>query len=181
MVKGIGPHFARKMVGAFGETVFDVIEQDPDRLLELEGIGPKRKQRVTQAWAEQKAVREIMVFLQSHGVGTARAVRIYKTYGDQAVERVRENPYRLALDIHGVGFKTADVIARQLGIPGDSRIRAQAGVRYMLQEISGQGHCASYQQKLVETTASMLGVAEPIVETAIEAELTAEKPGAGHH
>jgi len=174
MVKGIGPHFARKLVGAFGETVFDVIEQDPDRLLELEGIGPKRKQRVTQAWAEQKAVREIMVFLQSHGVGTARAVRIYKTYGDQAVERVRENPYRLALDIHGVGFKTADVIARQLGIPGDSLIRAQAGVRHMLQEISGQGHCASYQQKLVETTASMLGVAEPIVETAIEAELTAE-------
>ena len=174
MVKGIGPHFARKLVGAFGETVFDVIEQDPDRLLELEGIGPKRKQRVTQAWAEQKVVREIMVFLQSHGVGTARAVRIYKTYGDQAVERVRENPYRLALDIHGVGFKTADAIAHRLGIPSDSLIRAQAGVRHMLQEISGQGHCASYQQKLVETTARMLEVAEPIVETAIGAELTAE-------
>jgi len=174
MVKGIGPHFARKLVGAFGETVFDVIEQDPDRLLELEGIGPKRKQRVTQAWAEQKVIREIMVFLQSHGVGTARAVRIYKTYGDQAVERVRENPYRLALDIHGVGFKTADAIAQRLGIPSDSLIRAQAGVRHMLQQISGQGHCASYQQKLVETTAKMLEVSEPIVATAIEAELAAE-------
>ena len=174
MVKGIGPHFARKLVGAFGETVFDVIEQDPDRLLELEGIGLKRKQRVTQAWAEQKAIREIMVFLQSHGVGTARAVRIYKTYGDQAVERVRENPYRLALDIHGVGFKTADGIARRLGIPSDSLIRAQAGVRHMLQEISGQGHCGSYQQKLVETTAKMLEVSEPIVATAIAAELDVE-------
>jgi exodeoxyribonuclease V alpha subunit len=174
MVKGIGPHFARKLVSAFGETVFDVIEQSPERLLELEGIGPKRKERVTQAWAEQKVIREIMVFLQSHGVGTARAVRIYKTYGDQAVERVRENPYRLALDIHGIGFKTADAIAQRLGIPNDSLIRAQAGVRHMLQEFSGQGHCAAYRQKLVETTARMLEIAEPIVGTAIEAELAAE-------
>ena len=174
MVKGIGPHFARKLVGAFGEAVFDVIEQRPERLLELEGIGPKRKERVTEAWAEQKVIREIMVFLQSHGVGTARAVRIYKTYGDQAVERVRENPYRLALDIHGIGFKTADAIAQRLGIPGDALIRAQAGVRHMLQEISGQGHCAAYRQKLVESTANMLEVAEPTVETAIEAELAAE-------
>jgi len=126
MVKGIGPHFARKLVRAFGERVFDIIEQEPDRLLELEGIGPKRKERVTQAWAEQKVVREIMVFLQSHGVGTARAVRIYKTYGDRAVERVQENPYRLALDIHGIGFKTADAIAQRLGIPRDALMRAQA-------------------------------------------------------
>jgi exodeoxyribonuclease V alpha subunit len=174
MVKGIGPHFARKLVRAFGEAVFDVIEQKPERLLELEGIGPKRKERVTEAWAEQKVIREIMVFLQSHGVGTARAVRIYKTYGDQAVERVRENPYRLALDIHGIGFKTADGIAQRLGIPGDSLIRAQAAVRHMLQQISGQGHCAAYQQKLVESTAKMLEVPEPIVATAIEAELAAE-------
>ena len=174
MVKGIGPHFARKLVRAFGETVFDVIEQSPQRLLELEGIGPKRKERVTRAWAEQKVIREIMVFLQSHGVGTARAVRIYKTYGDQAIDRVRENPYRLALDIHGIGFKTADAIARRLGIPSDSLIRAQAGVRHMLQEFSGQGHCAAYRQKLSETTARMLEITEPIVETAIEVELAAE-------
>ena len=174
MVKGIGPHFARKLVRAFGENVFDVIEQEPDKLLELEGIGPKRKERVTQAWAEQKVVREIMVFLQSHGVGTARAVRIYKTYGERAVERVRENPYRLALDIHGIGFKTADAIAQRLGISSDSLIRAQAGVRHVLQEVSGQGHCASYEQKLVETTSKMLDIPEPIVGTAIETELVAE-------
>ncbi len=115
-----------------------------------------------------------MVFLQSHGVGTARAVRIYKTYGDQAVERVRENPYRLALDIHGIGFKTADAITRQLGIPGDSLIRAQAGVRHMLPEISGQGHCAAFQPNLLETTAKMLEVAQALVATAIQAELTAK-------
>ena len=174
MVKGIGPHFAKKLVQSFGEAVFDVIEQEPDKLLELEGIGPKRKERVTQAWAEQKVVREIMVFLQSHGVGTARAVRIYKTYGEQAVERVRENPYRLALDIHGIGFKTADAISQRLGIPSDSLIRAQAGVRHMLQEIAGQGHCAAHLEKLRESTAQMLEVPEQLVETAIEAELAEE-------
>jgi exodeoxyribonuclease V alpha subunit len=134
MVKGIGPHFAKKLVQAFGEQVFDVIEQTPARLTDLDGIGPKRKQRVVEAWAEQKIIREIMVFLHSHGVGTARAVRIYKTYGNEAITRVRENPYRLALDIHGIGFKTADMLAQRLGIPRDAVIRAQAGVRHVLQE-----------------------------------------------
>lgn len=99
MVKGIGPHFAKKLVKAFGEQVFDVIEQTPERLLDLPGIGQKRQERVTGAWADQKVIREIMVFLQSHGVSTSRSVRIYKTYGEQAIEKVRENPYRLALDI----------------------------------------------------------------------------------
>ena len=174
MVKGIGPHFARKLVRAFGELVFDVIEQEPERLLELEGIGPKRKERVTSAWAEQKVVREIMVFLQSHGVGTARAVRIYKTYGEQAVERVRENPYRLALDIHGVGFKTADAIAERLGIPHDALIRAQAGVRHVLQEIAGDGHCAAYRDGLLEAAVKLLEIPEPIIGQAIEEELAQE-------
>jgi exodeoxyribonuclease V alpha subunit len=143
MVKGIGPHFARKLVRAFGEAVFDVIETAPERLEALEGIGPKRRERVSAAWAEQKVIREIMVFLQSHGVGTSRAVRIYKTYGDEAILKVTENPYRLALDIWGIGFKTADAIARNLGIPRDSLIRAQAGVRHALQVWSEQGHCAA--------------------------------------
>jgi exodeoxyribonuclease V alpha subunit len=174
MVKGIGPHFARKLVRAFGEQVFDVIEHSPERLLELPGIGPKRKERVTQAWAEQKVIREIMIFLQSHGVGTARAVRIYKTYGEQAVERVQENPYRLALDIHGIGFRTADAIAQRLGIPRDSQMRAQAGVRHVLQEIAGDGHCAAYRENLVESAASLLEIPAPIVERAIEAELAQE-------
>ncbi|EGV33422.1 helicase, RecD/TraA family [Thiorhodococcus drewsii AZ1] len=175
MVKGIGPHFARKLVGAFGERVFEVIEDNPERMLELDGIGPKRQKRVTEAWAEQKVIREIMVFLQSHGVGTARAVRIYKTYGEEAVERVRENPYRLALDIHGIGFKTADTIAERLGIPHDSLIRAQAGVRHVLQEIAGDGHCAAWHEALVEQSCALLEIPEPIIQEAIQVELAEER------
>src|SRR4029453_2828670 len=107
MVPGIGPHFAKILVQAFGEAVFTVIEEEPQRLLTLPGIGPKRHARVLAAWAEQKAVREIMVFLRSYGVGTASAVRIYKTYGADAITRVQENPYQLALDSYGIGFKRA--------------------------------------------------------------------------
>lgn len=174
MVKGIGPHFAKKLVQAFGEQVFEVIEHQSHRLTDLEGIGPKRQQRVTEAWAEQKVVRTIMVFLQSHGVGSARAVRIYKTYGDEAVERIRENPYRLALDIHGIGFKSADKIAQQLGIPAASLIRAQAGVRHVLQEFAAQGHCAMERARLVQTASKLLEIPASIIEQAIEQEV-AEK------
>ena len=171
MVKGIGPHFARKLVHAFGERVFDVIEDNPDELRKLPGIGPKRQARVTGAWAEQKVIREIMVFLQSHGVGTARAVRIYKTYGDASVARVTENPYRLALDIHGIGFKTADAIAQRLGIAADSLIRAQAGVRHCLQEVAGNGHCAAYREALAEQAVALLTIPAPVIEEAIRAEV----------
>lgn len=170
MVRGIGPHFARKLVSAFGEQVFEVIETSPERLTELPGIGPKRKERVVSAWAEQKMVREIMVFLQSHGVGAGRAVRIYKIYGEAAIDRVRENPYRLALDIHGIGFKTADIIAQRLGVLPDALIRAQAGVRHVLQELAGQGHCAATHERLVETAAQLLGISTPIIEQAIARE-----------
>jgi len=175
MIKGIGPHFARKLVGRFGEQVFDVIEHEPDRLLELDGIGPKRMERVTRGWAEQKVVREIMVFLQSHGVGTARAVRIYKTYGDAAVERVRENPYRLALEVHGIGFKTADALGQRLGIAADSLMRAEAGVRHALQELAASGHCAAYRDALADAAVKLLGIPPAIVLQAIEAELRAER------
>ncbi len=174
MIKGIGAHFAKKLVKAFSEQVFEVIEQTPERLLELPGIGRKRMESVVAGWAEQKVVREIMVFLQSYGVGTSRAVRIYKTYGNDAVARVSENPYRLALDIHGIGFKTADVIAQKLGIPKESLIRAQAGIRHVLQEFSGQGHCACERQKLVEAGSSLLEITEELIGTAIDNEL-AEK------
>ena len=111
MIRGIGPVYAKKLVRNFGEKVFDVIEAEPDRLREVDGIGPVRAGRITAAWAEQKIVREIMVFLHNHGVGTARAVRIFKTYGADAVQVMSENPYRLARDIRGIGFKTADAIA----------------------------------------------------------------------
>jgi exodeoxyribonuclease V alpha subunit len=128
MIRGIGPVYAKKLVRAFGEKVFDTIEAEPERLREVTGIGPVRAKRIADAWAEQKVVREIMVFLHEHGVGTARAVRIYKTYGADAVQVMTENPYRLARDIRGIGFKTADAIAMKLGIEKTAMIRVRAGI-----------------------------------------------------
>ena len=168
MVKGIGPHFASKLVKAFGEEVFDVIENRPERLMELPGIGQKRREAVSRAWTEQKAVREIMVFLQSHKVGPARAVRIYKTYGEDAVRIVQENPYRLSGDIHGVGFLTADVIAESLGICRTSPLRAEAGVVHTLQEITGQGHCCAPTLELVERCIELLEIPGEIIREAID-------------
>ena len=113
MIRGIGPVYAKRLIKAFGDKVFEVIQSAPGRLREVDGIGPRRAERIVAAWAEQKIVREIMIFLHSHGVGTSRAVRIYKTYGNDAVQVMSENPYRLAKDIRGIGFKTADAIAMQ--------------------------------------------------------------------
>jgi exodeoxyribonuclease V alpha subunit len=129
------------MVKAFGEKVFDIIEAEPHRLREVNGIGQVRAQRITVAWAEQKIVREIMVFLHSHGVGTARAARIFKTYGADAVQVMTENPYRLARDIRGIGFKTADAIAMKLGIEMTAMIRVRAGISYALTTAMDEGHC----------------------------------------
>jgi len=132
MVKGIGPVYAKKLVEKYGEGIFDIIENYSARLEEVDGIGPKRRRRIKDAWAEQKVIRNIMVFLHSNGVSTSRAVRIYKTYGENAIETVRADPYRLAKDIHGIGFKTADQIAQKIGIPIDSLVRACAGLGHVL-------------------------------------------------
>jgi exodeoxyribonuclease V alpha subunit len=174
MVKGIGPHFAKVLVKAFKENVFTVIETEPEKLLTLPGIGKKRMEKVTSAWHEQKFIREIMVFLQSHGIGTGRAVRIYKTYGEESIIKVTENPYRLALDIHGIGFKTADNLAMNLGIAPDSLIRAQAGVRHVLQEIADDGHCAAPWDTLLQESSKLLEIADPILDEAIHAEIAEE-------
>ena len=132
--------------------MFDVIEETPERMLELPGIGAKRKERVVSAWAEQKVIREIMVFF-SPMVSVPQEPCTYKTYGKEAIAKVSENPSDWHLDIHGIGFKTADTIAQKQGIPKDSLIRAQAaGVRHVLQELSGEGHCACEREKLVETS-----------------------------
>ncbi|PRP61599.1 ATP-dependent RecD-like DNA helicase, partial [Bacillus halotolerans] len=141
------------------------------RLHSLPGIGKKRINIITKAWEEQKVVRSIMLFLQSNGVGTARAVRIYKTYGEDAIAIVSDNPYRLALDIRGIGFKTADELALRLGIPQDSVQRAQAGVRHVLQEICSEGHCAAQEQHLIEKSVELLAVPVELIRTAVEAEL----------
>jgi exodeoxyribonuclease V alpha subunit len=171
MIRGIGPVYARKMVKAFREKVFDIIEAEPGRLREVTGIGAVRARRITDAWAEQKIVREIMVFLHSHGVGTARAVRIFKTYGSDAVQVMSENPYRLARDIRGIGFKTADAIAMKLGIEKSAMIRIRAGISYALTEAMKEGHCGLPTEQLVPLGVELLEVAKELVQTALELEL----------
>jgi exodeoxyribonuclease V alpha subunit len=171
LIKGIGPHFAKRLVAAFGEAVFDIIETTPQRLLEVGGIGQVRLNRITAGWADQKAIREIMVLLQSHGVGTARAVRIYKTYGADAIPLVKEDPYRLARDIRGIGFRTADQLAEKLGIPKDSMLRARAGVSYALMEAVANGDCGLPQEDLLSLAEKLLEIATPIIAEAMRQEI----------
>src|SRR5260221_8177811 len=148
MIRGIGPVYAKKLVRALGEKVFDVIEAEPDRLREVDGIGAVRAGRITDAWSEQKTVREIMLFLHAHGVGTARAVRVFKTYGAEAIQVMSENPYRLARDIPGIGFKTADAIAMRLRIEKAAMIRGRAGISYPLSEAMDEGHFGLPREEL---------------------------------
>ena len=171
MIRGIGSVYAKKLVKAFGDKVFDIIEAEPNRLREVSGIGPMRAERITGAWAEQKIVREIMVFLHSHGVGTARAVRIFKTYGADAIQVMSENPYRLARDIRGIGFKTADAIAMRLGIDKTAMVRVRAGISYALTEAMDEGHCGLPRDELVPLAAALLEVPPELVQTALELEL----------
>lgn len=174
LVKGVGPYFAKQLVQKFGLEILEIIETAPDRLMELSGIGQYRRDVISQSWQDQKNVRAIMIFLQSHGVGSARAVRIYKTYGQQAIEKVRENPYRLALDIRGIGFKTADLLAERLGVPKDSLMRAQAGIRHVLLENSNEGHCAMQCDQWVKKSVDLLSISEDII---LQAILLEEKAG----
>ena len=175
MVKGIGPTYARKLVHKFGEHIFDIIENYSVRLEEVEGIGPQRRRRIKEAWAEQRVIRDIMVFLHSQGVSTSRAVRIYKTYGEKAIERVRADPYTLARDIHGIGFASADRIAQRIGIPHDSILRACAGLDHVLLEATSDGHCALPLDLLKEEAGKLLGVEEKIVAAALERTLAGQQ------
>ena len=172
MIRGIGPVYAKRMVKMFGKDVFDLIEVEPARLREVEGIGPKRADKITSAWADQKVIREIMVFLHSHGVGTARAVRIFKTYGVDAVQVMSEDPYRLARDIRGIGFRTADLIAEKLGIEKTAMIRVRAGISYALTEAMGNGHCGLPLAELIPLSIKLLEVPNDLIQTAIGLELT---------
>ena len=171
MIRGIGPVYARKLVRAFGEKVFDVIETEPERLREVAGIGKVRAKRITDAWAEQKVVREIMVLLHSHGVGTARAVRIFRTYGAGAVEAMTENPYRLTRDIRGIGFVTADAIAMRLGIEKTAMVRVRAGIGHALAEAMDEGHCGLPEEKLGPLAAKLLEVPAGLIRAALDLEL----------
>ena len=170
-MRGIGPAMAKRIVAAFGETTFDIIEANPERLTEVSGIGPWRAAKIVAGWAEQKAVREIMIFLHAHGVGTARAVRIFKTYGHQAIRVMTEDPYRLARDVRGIGFRTADAIAAKLGMEKTAPQRLRAGVSFALQTATDEGHCALPVAMLASLAQKLLEVEAPLIEVAIAEEL----------
>jgi len=167
MIKGIGPIFAKRLVEAFGEGTLKVIEEAPTRLAEVDGIGPIRQQRITTAWAEQREIREVMLFLQGHGVSPAYAVKIFKAYGQAAISTVRENPYRLARDIRGIGFKTADKIARELGIPTDSPLRAAAGILHTLNELTDEGHVYVPETELLRAAEESLEIPAALLPDAL--------------
>lgn len=167
LVKGIGPHFAHRIVSVFGEKTLSVIDESPSFLKEIKGIGPQRIQKIRESWRQQKAIRDILVFLQGHGISTGRAVRIYKTYGDQAVDKVRANPYRLASDIWGIGFQTADNLARSLGIGAQSPIRAQAALLHVLGELTSEGHCAAPEAEVLERTHHLTAIHADILRAAL--------------
>ena len=173
LLKGIGPHFARRLVAAFGAEVFDVIETAPDRLRDVEGIGPQRALRISDGWRSQRAVRDIMVFLHGLGVGTSRAQRIYKTYGIDAIPILRDNPYRLARDVHGIGFVVADKMAAKLGIAATAMIRIRAGVGYALAKAMDEGHCGLPEGELVTQAATLLEVPTALVDEALALEIGA--------
>ncbi len=163
MIKGIGPVMAERMVAHFGTDILRVIEEEPQRLVEVPGVGPKRTKLVADAWEEQKAIKEVMVFLQGVGVSTSLAVRIFKKYRDSAISVVRSEPYQLAADVWGIGFKTADTIARAVGIPHDSPERIKAGLQYTLSEAADDGHCFLPAPNLLTEAAKILDVAREMI------------------
>jgi exodeoxyribonuclease V alpha subunit len=174
LIKGIGPKMAERIVDHFGQGTLEVIEQDPARLVKVPGLGPKRTAMITAAWAEQQAIKEVMVFLQGVGVSTSLGVRIYKTYRDEAIQVVRREPYRLAGEVWGIGFKTADQIAQRLGIPHDSPQRVKAGLQFALSEASEDGHCYLPETELVAKATGLLGVDTALAGRCLE-ELMAEE------
>ena len=168
MIKGIGPKLAERIVDRFKEKTLDVIEQDAARLLQVPGIGMDRLQKIAAAWVEQKQVKEIMVFLHGHGVSTNLAVKIYKTYGDAALETVQKNPYQLERDIYGVGFKTADRIAQALGLSAEHPSRIEAGIVFALNEMIENGHVYAPREMLAGRAVELLGVPPELIAPALE-------------
>ncbi|MEV7724279.1 ATP-dependent RecD-like DNA helicase [Streptomyces sp. NPDC087917] len=176
LIKGIGPKIADRIVEHFGTDTLDVIESEPKRLIEVPGLGPKRTKLIGAAWEEQKAIKEVMVFLQGVGVSTSIAVRIYKKYGDASISVVRNQPYRLAADVWGIGFLTADRIAQAVGIPHDSPERVKAGLQYALSQSTDQGHCFLPEERLITEGVKLLQVDTGLVIDCL-AELAADPEG----
>jgi len=171
LIKGVGPVTAKRIVAHFGLETLDIIEEHSDRLIEVAGIGKGRVERIQSAWVAQKAIKEVMVFLQGHGVSTTYAVKIYKQYGDQAIEIVSKNPYQLAADIYGIGFITADTIARHLSVAPDSPFRYQAGIAHVLSVAAEDGHCFLPHEELTDRVVKQLALPEHPVEPARITEL----------
>ncbi|MCP9961045.1 ATP-dependent RecD-like DNA helicase [Streptomyces somaliensis] len=178
LIKGIGPRIADRIVEHFGTDTLDVIEREPERLVEVPGLGPKRTRMIGAAWEEQKAIKEVMVFLQGVGVSTSIAVRIYKKYGDASISVVRNQPYRLAADVWGIGFLTADRIAQAVGIPHDSPDRVKAGLRHALSQSADQGHCFLPEERLIADSVKLLQVDTGLVIDCL-AELAADEEEGG--
>jgi len=171
MIRGIGKVMAKRLVDTFGEDTLRIIEKESKRIEEIEGIGPVRRKRIKESWQEQKGVRDIMIFLQGHGIGTAQAARIYRQYGNEAVAMVRTNPYRLCADVWGIGFKTADSVAMSLGVPENSVIRARAGIVYVMRTLSEEGHCYCTEPELLLYAENLLGISIEILAEALKMEL----------
>ena len=167
MIKGLGPVMAGRIVDRFGKKTLDIIENDIQRLAEVEGIGKKRIAMISGAWDEQREIRDVMLFLQSHGVSSGYAVKIFKQYGNQAIAVVKDNPYRLAGDIFGIGFVTADQIAAKLGIAQDAQIRVEAGILYVLNQLSDEGHVYFPYEPLILKSGEILGVGRDIIVQAL--------------
>ena len=174
LVKGIGPKFAGRIVRTFGKDTLDIIETEPDRLLEVHGIGKKRVDRIKKSWEEQKEIKNIMLFLQGHDVSTSHATKIFKQYGNDSISVVQENPYRLADDIWGIGFKTADTIAEKLGFDHEKYVRIRSGILYTLNRLSEEGHCYATRRMLLETGAELLDVSQDIIASTLDQMITEE-------
>ena len=168
LIKGVGPKFASRIVKEFGADTLTVIEEDPDSLIRVPGIGQKRVDKIKASWAEQKEIKNIMLFLQGHDVSTSHAAKIYKTYGNDSLKVVQENPYRLADDIWGIGFKTADTIATKLGFEKEKYVRLRSGLMYTLNKLSEDGHCYSTREMLLEKGVELLEVEEPVLSMTLD-------------
>ena len=171
MIRGISKVMAKRLVHKFGEDTLRIIDKESERLREVEGIGPKRRKWIKESWQEQHAVRDIMIFLQGHGLGTARGARIYREYGNDAVALITENPYRLCTDIWGIGFKKADDVARSVGIPDDSPVRARAGLVYVLETLTSEGHCFCPEAELLLQAQALLDISVEILAEALRKEI----------
>ncbi len=166
-IRSIGPKIAERIVAVYKERTLEIFEKDSDMLLHVKGIGAERLKRIRQSWQQQKEVRKIMLFLTEHGITSGRAVRIYRTYGHEAIAKIKQNPYQLADDVRGIGFKTADELAAKMGIDPNSPYRARAAIHYTLQELASEGHCGYPEPGVMEKTAKLVEIDEQIVEQAV--------------